>query len=359
MNNHMLTAMLIAVFCFITCVPSTTTAQIKTVSGHMLTPETMDRFLEAQMDSLDIPGLSIAVINDNEVVYHRTLGVKNLESEAPVDPQTVFEAASMTKPFFAYAVMKLVEEGLLNLDTPLHTYKPHDDLSHDERYKLMTARMVLSHQTGLPNWRTEKKFQELEIQFTPGTGFSYSGEAYGYLGKVIAHLKRKRLYEVFQEYLLDPLCMKQSAFVWNEHLEAHKATGYAFGNNAFPLFKPFVAHPAGTLHTEATDFARFLIALMDEQGLTKSSFDEMFTSHIDIPEDHPIHTEFGQDAWALGWAMEQTPFGIKYSHGGNNFDFQSYGELFRDHKIGYVFFVNNDQGMTLNASLKVLLNEGR
>jgi CubicO group peptidase (beta-lactamase class C family) len=69
-----------------------------------------------------------------------------------VNDQTLFEAASVSKPIFAYFVMRMVEKGLLNLDTPLYKYLPYPDIEHDDRYKLITARMVLNHTTGFPNW---------------------------------------------------------------------------------------------------------------------------------------------------------------------------------------------------------------
>src|SRR5262249_49289907 len=137
-----------------------------------INPDELDRFVRAYLEYYKIPGISIAVIKDFEVVYHRGFGVKNTATREPVDDDTVFEAASMTKPVFAYTVLRLVDRGVLDLDTPLYTYLPYEDIAHDDRYKLITARMVLTHRTGFPNWRTGK----LDIKFTPGTQVSYSGE---------------------------------------------------------------------------------------------------------------------------------------------------------------------------------------
>ena len=139
--------------------------------------------------------MSVAVIKDSKVVYHRGLGVRNTLTQDPVTDDTVFEAASMTKPVCAYIVLRLVDRGVLMLDTPLYTYLPYEDIAYDDRYKLITARMILTHRSGFPNWRNGK----LDIKFTPGTEFSYSGEGFVYLGKVIEKLTGKKLVQLCQE----------------------------------------------------------------------------------------------------------------------------------------------------------------
>ncbi len=143
--------------------------KISTIKGDgYRTVEDIDGFIITQMDSLQIPGLSIAIIENNKVVYYRTFGYKNIETKEKVGDSTLFEAASMTKPVFVYAVMKLVEKGELNLDTPLYKYYPYDDIDHDERYKLITARMILSHTSGDSQLITPRHID------TVGTGSKFS-----------------------------------------------------------------------------------------------------------------------------------------------------------------------------------------
>src|SRR6266699_426718 len=114
----------------------------------------------------------------------RAFGVKDAASKVPVDDATMFEAASMSKPVFAYAVLKLCERGVLDLDTPLTHYTTSRLLAGDPRLDLITARHVLSHTTGFANWRSQS--HPLSIAFTPGTQWSYSGEGYSYLQSVIS-----------------------------------------------------------------------------------------------------------------------------------------------------------------------------
>jgi CubicO group peptidase (beta-lactamase class C family) len=113
----------------------------------------------------DVPGLSIAVIRDARVVWSKDFGVANASTKQPVSDTTVFEAASLSKPVFAYAVMRLVEKGKLDLDIPLDKYLPKPYVEDDPRAGRITARIVLSHTTGFPNWRGR---DALKTHFTPG-----------------------------------------------------------------------------------------------------------------------------------------------------------------------------------------------
>ena len=102
---------------------------VKTLDGKGQRSKTeIDQFILTQMDTLHIVGLSIALIDDSKVVYYKTFGMKDKEKGEKVDDRTLFEAASMSKPVFAYAVMKLVQRGILHLDTPLYKYYPYEDL---------------------------------------------------------------------------------------------------------------------------------------------------------------------------------------------------------------------------------------
>ena len=105
------------------------------------------------MDTLGIPGLSIALINEGELVYTKNIGYANLETQKKLDQNSIFEAASLSKPVFAYMVMKLSERGALDLTRPLHFYLPDSSMAIDRRYKNVTAIHVLSHSSGFPNWR--------------------------------------------------------------------------------------------------------------------------------------------------------------------------------------------------------------
>ena len=330
---------------------SDTAEKFRLESGIYISISGLDTFLKTQMDSIGIPGLSFALINDEQIVYHRTFGVTNVETNQPVSNETIFDAASMTKTPFAVLVLKLTEKGILDLDEPLFTYLPYFDIAYDERYKLITARMVLSHTSGFPNWRRFNEDKKLDIKFTPGTQFLYSGEGYEYLAKVIAHLlgiEKNDLQELFNDEISKPFGMDKTVFTWNSWLQEHRATGHVDGKVAEgwgidsenPGF-----YASYSMQTEAASYARFLIALMNEKGLKKESYDEM------LKVQFPDASEHGKNQWGLGIAISPSEFGNEYSHGGYNLNFSSNFMFNKKQRFGYVFFTNCNKGSDLNKEL--------
>jgi CubicO group peptidase (beta-lactamase class C family) len=348
-------------------------AQLKTFSGENITPAQLDLFVQKQMDSLGMPGISIAFINNNKIVYHRTFGVSDVNTRTLVDDATIFEAASMSKTAFTYLVMKMVEKGVISLDTPLFRYMAYPDIAQDNRYKLITARMALSHQSGFPNWRYfEKpdsslhiKYGDLWLKFTPGTAFAYSGEGYHYLAQVIAYLNHrdlKTLDALYQEEVSQPLGLKHFYFSGNDYVSKHKAGGHMNGKRngrpwpvAFPTQDSTWFGAAGGLHTEAMDYARFLIALMSHKGISQASLDEMLKEQVQMPKESEMYKDVGYTAWGLGLAIKPTAYGTIYAHGGNNGGFQSGFEYIKVKRTGFVFFTNCDKGRFFNSNLSAFL----
>ncbi len=349
---------------------------ILSASGTKIELSGLDQFVDQQMGSLAMPGLSIAVISNGEVVYYRSKGVSNLDSGLAVDKDSIFEAASLSKPVFAYFVLRLVDKGVLDLDQPLYEYLRMNELEYDPRYHQVTARMVLSHTAGFPNWRwfdpapAERNIErgKMYMKHNPGT-FGYSGEGYNYLALVIAHLSKHNMTTIdtlFQHEVATPLGMQNSSFIKTEFIGKHKVSGHRDGKlsndgwpRSFPEDTPLTFGAAGRLHTNALDYARFMIALIEGEGLTPLLQEEMFKPQAQIPVDSETRQLTGETAWGLGIAIEPTPYGIRYEHGGNNGGFQSGMMLFRDKKLGYVFMTNSDKGEEFNRELERYITEGR
>lgn len=346
-------------------------AQLQTLSGAKIKTADLDKFIKHQMDSLGLPGLSFAVINNGKVVYHRSLGVSNIETKEKVNANSIFEAASLSKPLFAYFVLKQVDQHKLHLDTPLYRYLPYSDIAKDERYKLITARMVLSHTTGFPNWRYSDKrdeqlykYGELFLKFNPGTAFSYSGEGYFYLSKVIAELNNltiQTLDPLFQQQVNKPLHLQKAWFSTDKYITKHKVKGHVNGKpfdkawpTSFPEQDSTWFEAAGGLHTEALSFSRFLIALMDGRGLSKEMNEEMFKAQVQLDKKSPHYLYNGDTAWGLGIAIKPVDYGVIYEHGGNNGDAQSGFKINKANHNGYVFFTNCDQGVNFNKNIGAL-----
>lgn len=336
------------------------------------------------MRQAHVPGVSMAIVRDGKLAWRRGFGVKDAASNEPVDDQTVFEAASMSKPVFAYVVMKLCEKRVLELDTPLTRYMPQRFLEGDARSDLITARHALSHTTGFRDWRS--KDNPLKIHFTPGSQFDYSGEGYFYLQSVVSHLighvdpqvraKYECDLEVFatdidqtmHERLLTPFGMTASGYVWNDFFAAHCARPH--DEDGKPLVKAKTTATdaaryasAGALQTTAADYAKFLIEVVDpkpadEFRLSSASLTEMLRPQIKLAKGHEID---GAGAWALGWAIQQRPTGNVILHSGGQTGFRSLTMASVERKSGFVILTNSDNGakicydLTLGGLLTPLL----
>ena len=138
---------------------------VKTLFGTTISQQKTDDFIDNQMDLLDMNSLSIAIINDGKVVYHRVKGYADKEKQILANTNSIFEGASISKSVFGFFIMTFVEDGLLDLDKPLYKYLPNPAIEYDDRYKKITARMVLSHRSGFPNWRSDYPDKKLFIQF--------------------------------------------------------------------------------------------------------------------------------------------------------------------------------------------------
>ncbi|WP_422861010.1 serine hydrolase domain-containing protein [Flagellimonas sp. S174] len=342
------------------CHSQSTIEQIKTISGKSITAAKLDSTIKSIMDSVQVPGLSIAIINDSKIVYHNTFGVSNIETQEPITKESIFEAASLSKPLFAYFAMKQVEKGILDLDKPLFKYLPHPDVEYDERYQSITARMVLSHTTGFPNWRKDdNKDGKLYIKFTPGRDFNYSGEGYQYLAAVVAKINGTDLNgldEIFQKEVARPLKAEILYYNRNDKIKKHKVYGHnENGPTENAQYDGNTFGAAYSLHTEAVSYAQFLIAMLKKEGLAENSFDEMLKEQVHFKDDNHLKQEVGQTGWGLGLAQKPTEHGMMHLHTGNNHDFQTYMMILPEKEFGIVFFMNAGKAIPFIQNLNAVI----
>ncbi|WP_282040812.1 serine hydrolase domain-containing protein [Winogradskyella flava] len=332
---------------------------IRSFNGNLISKSRMDAFIRYQMDSLNMSGLSIAFVNDDEMVYHNALGFKNIETQERVDNSSIFDAASLSKTVFSFYAMKVVEQGLLDLDTPLYKYMEYPDIAYDERYKLITARIVLSQRSGFPNLRyidedgNYDPNRKLTIEFQPGTKYQYSGEGYEYLAKVIAHLKgveKNELQSLIKTAVFEPLAMEKSSFVWNDYLEKNRVDGHFRGkvNDGYGTSKKYPNFKASSsLQTNAKEYSYFLKALINNKILSKKSHEEL-TKIQSIKKATKKSTEM---RYGLGVIIEASEYGINYSHGGDNLSHTSLYYFNKEKKVGYVFFTNSENRNKFHQNL--------
>ncbi|MDY8134271.1 serine hydrolase domain-containing protein [Aquimarina sp. 2201CG5-10] len=327
--------------------------KIKNFKGVDVSTDSISIFLKSRMDSLNIPGLSIAVINDSKVVYHQTFGYANLEKKMPVTSKTIFEGASMSKSVFASFVMKYVEERKLDLDKPLYEYLPYQEIAYDERYKKITARMVLSHRSGFPNWRENEDDKKLKIKFQPDTDYEYSGEGYQYLAMVLKHIDNtdwKGLEAIFQDKIAKPLKMKHTVFVPTSYTNKHKAEPYNnqrewidLKNNYWYKKEKGKFIAPSSIHSEPLDFSKWMIGIMNNKLLSKESYIELLKHHSKVST-----LSSGTNVYyTLGFVTADKPYNTTFFHGGSNDGFTCWYLLDTTKKWGYVLFTNSENGEKL------------
>lgn len=314
----------------------------------------LEKYLPELMENANTPGLSVALIRDGKLAWTKGFGVINTESGQPVTNNTIFDAASLSKPLFSYAVLRFAQEGKFDIDTPLSDYLP-EKYTDDERLSQITARIVMSHRSGFPNWRP--RGGELEIHFTPGEKFSYSGEGFVYLSKVIEHLAGKPMHEFVREYAFQPLEMSESSFIWEDRYKDRIAFGHTMSGKPIDLRQDSEGNAAASLRTTAGDYAKFMLAVINKQGLPGKVFDEILTPAVNLNPDCVVCTSNSSDerssslGWGLGWGLQKTADGNAFWHWGDNGVYKCYIVAYPEKKIGVVFFTNSSDGMSLRQDL--------
>ncbi len=329
------------------------------------------RDLEQQIPDLmrqyAVPGASAVVIRDGALVWRRAFGVADTVSKAPVTPETIFSAGSMSKPVFAYAVMQLCDKGVIGLDTPLTKYTPDRYVKDDPRLDLITARHVLSHTSGFQNWRSDT--DPLRIHFTPGQRYQYSGEGYSYLQSVVTHLTGHvnraacARYEAglqvcatdidgyMKSHVFTPFGMTSAAYVWNQSLERKLARPHGSSGQPLNRIRPTATDAAryaaaGALLITPNDYAKFVIGVIapKETGsfrLRQATIAEMLRPQV------KTNDEFSS-SWALGWQVQQS--GV-INHGGDNTGFHAHAIGSVENRSGFVIMTNGERGGSLIVKL--------
>ncbi len=261
------------------------------------TAQALDTLLPLLMSKHRVPGVGVVAIKNRRIAWERYLGVREAGTDALVTAETIFEAASMTKPLAAHAALKLVEQGKLDLDKPLATYLSEPYLKGEPLHEKITARMVLTHSSGFPNWRP--KGGALKVLHEPGTAFRYSGEGILFLQRVIEQLTGTDYEAHMCSSLLKPLGMKSSSHVWRADFEKIAAAGHddagMIKTNRTLYQKPNAAH---SLYTTPREYALWLLEMMSverdaEQSLKPDTLHLMLTP-AGPPTDGKLLSRRGQ-----------------------------------------------------------------
>lgn len=159
-----------------------------------------------------VPGLCAILVRNGEIAWVHAIGVTKAGTAQKVDADTIFEAASISKAVFAYIALQMADQGILDLEKPLVEYFRPEYLPADPALATITARHVLTHTSGLPNWGDENKPESFTLQFEPGSHFSYSGEGIFWLQLVAEKLTNEGLDVIARRLLFEPAGMTRSTF---------------------------------------------------------------------------------------------------------------------------------------------------
>jgi CubicO group peptidase (beta-lactamase class C family) len=333
--------------------------------------------LPALLELATVPGVAVSVV-DGSGDWTRGFGDAVKDPARGVSSDTVFEAASLGKPVFAYAVLRLVDAGKLNLDRPLFSYLPIPD-ADNPRMRRVTARHVLSHTSGLVNWRQQPAV--LEPAAEPGRQFSYSGEAYFYLQRVVEVVTGKPLAHHMRDEVLDPFDMKHSSYVWQPTFLARMAAGYdgqerrldvqaplgertlqiaeQWGKplvdwryedsaRAVPLVNPqwpvlplyMVPNVAASLLTTAGDYGKFLKRVVSQAPAGKLGLSDRMRREMATPQVH-LNSAL---SWGLGWGIQQDEYGQVLWHWGANNSFRNFAIADPANGRAIVVLTNSENG---------------
>lgn len=317
---------------------------------------TLDTLLPWLMSKHRVPGAAVVGIENRRVAWEKYLGVREAGRDARVDADTIFEAASMTKPLAAYAALKLVEQGQLELDRPLASYFSAPYVEDQPLHEKITARMALMHTGGFPNWRPNGG--ALKVMHEPGTAFRYSGEGILFLQRAMERITSEDYEPFIQRTLLRPLGMAHSSHVWQPSFSDRAAAGHDSAGKVKAdrrLYqKPNAAY---SLYCTPRDYAAFVLEMMNpdrsaSHSLNAASLREMLTP-ASPPTGHELLTRRdsrgrGEVRYGLGWAIEPTASGPRIRHSGSNgTGFRSHVEFDPVREHGILIMTNGEGGEAL------------
>ena len=302
---------------------------------------TLDNHVRQGMQRTGAQGLAIAIIRNGAVTQVRTWGKRNARGES-LTPDTVMYGASLTKAVFAYTVMQLVDEGKLDLDTPIAAYlqKPlpeytgeekkyaaWEHLGGDERWRKLTPRILLTHSAGFSNFGFLEPDGKLRFHFDPGSHYAYSGDGMILLQFVIERGLGLDLGKEMQRRVFDRFGMQHTSMTWRPDFAGNLADGWKEDGSVEPHDERSKTRAAGSMDTTITDFARFAAAYVRGDGLQPGSRMELTRAQLPIrtlsqfPSLQPIAPPQQQHrdlAAGLGVVTFNGPLGHGFQKGGHN-----------------------------------------
>lgn len=291
--------------------------------------------IESLLKENNIKTLGIGIIDGGKLKEIKVFG--EIEKGATAPYNTIFNVASLTKPVTALVALRLVSLGKWDLDEPLYKYWTDPDVVNDPRNRKLTTRIILSHQTGFPNWRWMNKENKLNFEFEPGTKFQYSGEGFEYLRKALENKFKKPLQQLASELIFNSLKMEDTGYIWSKDTDKTRfAIGYDKNAKPYETIKNKTANAADDLHTTIQDYGNFLVNILNGANLSESVYKEMVKKQVQTGKNK----YFG-----LGFVIYDLGEGeYAISHGGSDSGTNCLTVLLPKTKQGILIFTNSDAG---------------
>ncbi|WP_419702015.1 serine hydrolase domain-containing protein [Mucilaginibacter sp. NFX135] len=306
-------------------------AQTDTVQSNLL------KDIPVWMTEYHVPcvGVGVGVIENGKIKWMKNFGELQKGHSAPKN--TLFNIASQTKPVTAMMTLKLVETGQWDLDEPLAHYWIDPDIAGNPYLMKLTTRLVLSHQTGFPNWRLDNGSTKLYFKFEPGTASGYSGEGFEYLRRALEAKFHKSLAALMDSLLFKPLGMKDT-YYWNDRLDTSRFAMWHDGQGK--RYNTSIQTPinaADDLITTIADYCRLGIYTMDLVDKGSPIYGEMIK---------PQRRTKPGNASGLGWGLVDglPDGGYALQHGGSDIGVRTMAVFLPKSKNGIVVMTNADNG---------------
>ncbi len=310
-------------------------------------PDSVGDYVRSEMQKQHIPGLSLLVSKDGQIVRAEGFGFANVELQVPVKPETVFQSGSVGKQFTATAAMMLVEEGKVALDDPLTKYFPDAPAS----WKDVTVRQLLSHTAGFTDypekfdfrkdWTEDELLKMVEavpLAYPPGTKWDYSNLGYLTLGILIHRVTGEFYGDFLQQRIFQPLEMRTTRIISEADIVPNRAAGYRLvkgGLKNQEWVAPMVNTTAdGSLYFSILDLAKWDAALYGEKLLKRSSLEVMWTP-ARLKDGSP-----NKDGYGFGWFIENRRGHRVVSHDGAWQGFQTTITRYVDDRLTVVVLTN-------------------
>lgn len=349
---HLLLLVTLLIFSACSQVPRRPAAQVQ--GDFRYVESYLEWYIPQLMKKHHVPGVSIALVDGQKIVWARGFGYADLEKRIPASATTVYQAGSISKVITAVAVMQQVEQGHIKLDEPVQKYLP--EFSMRSRWGTTpapSARALLSHHAGLPTYYLKGFFSDKPLDnliaelkpeylaYPPGQVFNYSNLGPDLMGLAMQHLSGLPFAEHMQRSLLEPLNMRSSSFSLNPVAIPQLARGYVDGHPYDPVQIRDV--PAGALSSNVLDLGRFIQftlgdgSLDGQPVLARKYLDAMLQPQY---PDNPL--DFGQ-RFGIGWMLSGIDLpqaGTVAWHNGSTKAFVSQMVILPEKKLGVVVLAN-------------------